>query len=215
MRPRWPALRAAFFLGVVRPALLLGFGLGVRGRERLPVRGPAIVVANHNSHLDTLLLLSLFAPRALAWVRPAAAADYFSRTPLLAWVSRELIGALLIDRQPGGRRDPLAPLSASLERQEIILLFPEGTRGQPEVREAFKAGLAHLARRHPDVPVIPVALRGLGYALPKGEWLPVPLNLYVAVGTPVPRQADKAAFLAAVEAALDSLEAELPTYRWD
>ncbi len=211
-------LRPLFFAAAVRPALLIGFGLGVRHRERLPQTGPAIVVANHNSHLDTLLLLSLFRLSALKRVRPAAAADYFGKAGAVRWVTQNLIGAILIERHhEGGRRtDPLAPLSAALERGEIVLLFPEGTRGQPEVREAFKTGLAHLARRHADVPVIPVALRGLGHALPKGEWLPVPLNLYAAVGQAVRADPkDKQAFTAAVEAAIDALDAELPASVWD
>ncbi|WP_161880473.1 lysophospholipid acyltransferase family protein [Deinococcus alpinitundrae] len=214
--PTW--VRPLFFAAIVRPALLIGFGLGMRHRERLPQTGPAIVVANHNSHLDTLLLLSLFRLSTLGRVRPAAAADYFGKAGVVRWVTQHLIGAILIERHhEGGRRaDPLAPLSAALERGEIVLLFPEGTRGQPEVREAFKTGLAHLARRHAGVPVIPVALRGLGHALPKGEWIPVPLNLYAAVGEAV--QADprnKPAFTAAVEAAIDKLDAELPTSVWD
>ncbi|WP_293914701.1 lysophospholipid acyltransferase family protein [Deinococcus sp.] len=214
----FPWLRAAFFAVVVRPALLLGFGLGVRHRERLPQVGPAIVVANHNSHLDTLLLLSLFRFGTLRLVRPAAAADYFGQQPLVNWLTRHLIGALMIERRPkaGERADPLAGLSAALQRGEIILLFPEGTRGQPEVREALKSGLAHLARRHPGVPVIPVALRGLGRALPKGEWLPVPLNLYASIGEAVGADpSDKLAFTQAVEAELDRLDAELPAALWD
>lgn len=94
-------------------------------------------------------------------------------------------------------------------------MFPEGTRGRPEVREEFKSGLAHLAR-HPDVPVIPVSLRGLGHALPKEEWLPVPLNLYAAVGEAVTLgQADRPAFLQAVGQAMNVLNAELPASVWD
>lgn len=213
-----PWLQVLFVAGVVRPLLLLGFGLGVRHRERLPTTGPAIVVASHNSHLDTLLLLSLFPLGSLRQVRPAAAADYFGERGLIRWVTRTLIGAILIERKtvPGQRRDPLAPLSAALGRGEIVLLFPEGTRGRPEVREEFKSGLAYLARRHPDVPVIPVSLRGLGHALPKGEWLPVPLNLYAAVGEAVTAgQADRPAFLQAVERAMNVLNAELPVSVWD
>ena len=219
-RMRFPWLRAAVVAVLIRPALLLLFGLGVRHRERLPTSGPAIVIANHNSHLDTLLLLSLFPLGSLPLVRPVAAADYFGQKRWVAWLVREIIGGLLIERRSqasvkGRRADPLELPSAALQRGEIVLLFPEGTRGQPEVRERLKSGLAHLGRRHPQVPIIPVALRGLGRALPRGEWLPVPLNLYAAVGAAVPWQPDREAFLESVEAALDALEAELPGDQWD
>jgi 1-acyl-sn-glycerol-3-phosphate acyltransferase len=206
---------------LVRLLLLLAFGFSVRHRERLPTRGPAIVIANHNSHLDTLLLLSLFPLASLHLVRPVAAADYFGKKRVVSWVVRELIGGLLIDRTPASRphatrrTDRLEPLDAALERGEIVLLFPEGTRGKPEVRERLKSGLAHLGRRHPDAQIIPVVLRGLGLALPKGEWLPVPLNLYAAVGQAVPWQVDRQAFLQSVEDAMDVLEKELPSYQWD
>ena len=77
-------LRYMFFLLIVRPIVL---GLNVRRNQLLPTEGPAVVVANHNSHLDALTLMTLFGMRRLAIVRPVAVADYFLKNRLLAWFS--------------------------------------------------------------------------------------------------------------------------------
>ena len=70
-------LRWLFFALVVRPIALIVLGMNVRYRERLPERGPALIVANHNSHLDAVVLMTLWSQSRLRFVRPVAAADYF------------------------------------------------------------------------------------------------------------------------------------------
>src|SRR5581483_4240995 len=82
--------RLAFLTLMARP--LAGFltGADVIGREHLPTGGPAIIAANDTSHVDTLLLLTIFPARLMGRLRPVAAADYFLRGPLIGWFSRTL-----------------------------------------------------------------------------------------------------------------------------
>jgi 1-acyl-sn-glycerol-3-phosphate acyltransferase len=198
-------LRLLFFLLVVRPAVLLLLGLFVQGREKLPRRGPAIVVANHNSHLDTLVLLSLFPLSLLPKVRPVAAADYFvNGDSVLGWIARNLIGIIPIRRGASALEnkcnDPLQPATAALADGAILIVYPEGTRGEPEKLAKFKNGTAYLAARFPAVPVTPVFLHGLGKAWPKGERWPVPLLCEIFVGVPMRWCGDRATFVAGLEA---------------
>lgn len=198
MRTRLEALlRLLFVVGVAYPVVLLWLGIHVRHRERLPVRGPAIIAANHNSHLDILALLSLFPLLRIPGVQPAAAADYFCKTWWLRWFSRHLIGIIPVARGTlaAGGPDPLLDCYRALEAGRVLVIFPEGTRGAPEQLAELKAGIWHLAKRFPHVPVVPVFLHGLGKSMPKGTLIPVPFYVKVAVGPALHWQEDKCLFM--------------------
>lgn len=198
-----------FFALIVRPLVFLVMGLVIHHRERLPQRGPCIIAANHNSHLDTMVLMSLFPLRDLQRVRPVAAADYFFKNPLMAWFSLHVIGIVPIERSGIVDRDKLfKPCREALDRGEILILYPEGTRGEPEKMGALKKGIYYLASGEAPYPVTPVYMYGLGKALPKGEALLVPFNVEVAVGTPMTMQDDVAKAVAALEQCLHELATE-------
>ena len=210
---RW---RQLFFLLVVRPALGLVIGLNVRGAEHLPRRGPALVLANHNSHLDVFVLLSLFPIALLPELRAVAAADYFLANRAMAWFSRRVVGILPISRQVRpGHQDPLLPVEQALDRGQIVILFPEGTRGEPETLSPLKSVVAHLVRRRPSLPCIPVFLHGLGKALPRGEALLVPFFCDVVVGEPFHWSGDRRRFMADLEQRMAHLAAELTPPPWE
>lgn len=209
-------LRHLFFLLIVRPLVLIGLGVNARHRERLPHAGPAIIVANHNSHLDTLLLMTLFSRRLLPKLRPVAAADYFLSRRGLAWFALNIIGIIpLVRAVRAGHDDPLAGCDAALAEGAILILFPEGSRGEPEKLGAFKTGIAHLARRRPEVPVVPVFLHGLGKVLPRGEFLPVPFFIDVLVGESFAWTGDRASFMVELDRRMHALAAEGTFPPWD
>lgn len=184
-------------------------GLNVRRRELLPENGPAILVANHNSHLDALTLMSLMGLRRLPQVQPVAAADYFLKNRMLAWFATKIIGIIPLNRQPGATRtDPLAGISSALAENRILILFPEGSRGQPEQLDAFKSGIAHIAKRHPEIPIVPVFLHGLGKSLPKGEGILVPFFCDVFVGHAIPWCGSREGFMQQMESSMKALADE-------
>lgn len=209
MMSRW--LRYFLAILILRPIAFLMLGITVRGREKLPTAGPAIVIANHNSHLDTLVLLSLMPLRQIDKLRPVAAADYFLKNPVIAWFSLHILNILPLDRDNAAKRDdPLKDVTAALGRGEILIVFPEGSRGSAEVMGKFKGGVARLKERYPDVPVIPVFLQGAGKALPRGEIVLVPVVVDVVVGAEVPWQGNRAQYTQDMENAVRALGASLP-----
>lgn len=211
-------LRLLFFALVARPLLLLVLGTNIRNRERLPQTGPAIIVANHNSHLDTLALMAMFPLARLRDLRPVAAADYFGGGGVFGWFARNIIGIIGIERGKGGQGgdgNPLAPAEAALDAGRILILFPEGTRGEPEKLAAFKKGVAHLTKARPNAPVTPVLLHGFGKALPKGTMLFVPFNCDVFVGAPFRTDGTVEGFMARLETEFAALAATARLPAWD
>ena len=208
--------RWLFFAFFVRPMMLVLLGLNVRRREHLPTKGPAVLVANHNSHLDAIAMMSLFPLSMLPKLRPVAAQDYFFRNPLLKWFALHIMGILPLDRKvKAKRRHPLAGIYEAIDREEIVIVFPEGSRGAPEQLGEFKAGIAHIAKKYPEVPVIPIFMHGLGKALPKGEALLVPFFLDVFVGQPILWEDDKEAFMEKLSTRMTALAKEGNFSAWE
>ena len=158
-------LRFLFFAVVVRGVILVVMGLTVRNRRRMPEDGPAVLAGNHNSNLDALAIMSLMPLRLLPKLRPVAAMDYFYTSSFRGWFANNIIGIIPVKR--GSGKEGGNPLN----RGEILVIFPEGTRGEREALQAFKKGIGHLARARPKVPVVPVFMHGLGKTLPRGSML--------------------------------------------
>jgi 1-acyl-sn-glycerol-3-phosphate acyltransferase len=211
----YKTLRLIFFI-FVRIFVLLFLGVNKKRVNKLPSQGPAIVVANHNSHLDTLVLISLFPLSNLEHIRPVAAADYFLTHKILAWFSQNIIGIIPIIRNQGQKNiDPLAPCYDALDQNKILILFPEGTRGQPEKLSDFKKGISWLMEKRPEIPVTPIFIHGLGKALPKDKYLPVPFFCDVYVGETLYFLSTKEDFMQRLNATFNALAKEGSFPDWE
>jgi 1-acyl-sn-glycerol-3-phosphate acyltransferase len=208
-------LRMILYWLIEWPIITIYLGIWARHRERMPRKGPAILIANHNSHLDVAVIRTLCFASTRGKLRPVGASDYFLSNPLLRWFSLNIIRIIPLDRK--GRVKPsvlFQPITDALEQNEIVLIFPEGTRGDPEEMAEVKRGIAHVAQRNPNVPIIPVFLHGLGKALPRGEALFIPLRCDAFVGEEIHWEDDRETFMSNINNAFDQLKSELPHVGW-
>jgi 1-acyl-sn-glycerol-3-phosphate acyltransferase len=173
----------ALHVGFVRPVLNWVVGVRYRRKNRVP-DGPCLVVSNHNSHLDAAVLMTLFPLRRIPRVRPIAAADYFGKTWFMRGLAMLMMNGLPIERQPKPGKDPLAPLVQALNAGESLIFFPEGSRGKAGVVAPFRSGIGRLVRKMPGLLIVPVYLAGPERIWPRGELVPVPLNIDAVVGQP-------------------------------
>ncbi|HKX94616.1 MAG TPA: lysophospholipid acyltransferase family protein [Methylibium sp.] len=169
-----------------------------------------IYFANHQSHLDWVLIWCSLPRDLRATTRPIAAKDYWTSSKLKHWITREVFHAVYVNRQRTDDQDPLEPLVEALKQGDSLVIFPEGTRGSGGLPAAFKSGLYHLAEQFPQVTLVPAWIDNVQRVMPKGEVLPVPILCSVTFGTPVaPPQPgeDKRAFLERARDAVVALEA--------
>lgn len=190
-------------------AKLIRLGCGVRTlpENALPTV-PSIFFANHSSHLDFALIWAALPQAQRRRTRPVAGRDYWGKTPLRRWIAGACFNAVLIERQKVTvATNPMEPMLAALDGGASLIVFPEGTRSLDGGMQSFKAGLYHLARARPTLPLIPVWLDNLNRILPKGEFLAVPLIASVSAGTQIqldPAES-KTNFLIRTHAAVASL----------
>jgi len=144
-----------------------------------------IYFANHQSHLDWVLIWAALPRDLRATTRPIAAKDYWTSTKLKQWITTEVFNAVYVNRQRTDDQDPLEPLIAALERGDSLVIFPEGTRSNKGDPMPFKSGLYHLAQKFPQVQLIPCWIDNVQRVMPKGEVVPVPILCSVTFGAPL------------------------------
>lgn len=197
-------ITSRLLVGLVR--LLVGAHGRWLGCEPKPVQ--RIYFANHSSHLDTLALWAALPPLLRQRTRPVAARDYWGKGGLRGFIAEHGFRAVYIERDRERRDgDPLEPLCEALAAGDSLIIFPEGTRSPDPLPQPFKAGLYHLAQRHPQAELVAVYLDTLHRAMPKGSLLPVPLTCMVRFGRALrlAEGEDKESFLQRAHAAVVEL----------
>jgi 1-acyl-sn-glycerol-3-phosphate acyltransferase len=139
----------------------------------VPANGPLLVLSNHQSHLDPVLL-GVACPRQL---RAMARKSLFFGP--LGWMIRSL-GAVPIDRGGSGISGIKAILTL-LKNQEAVIIFPEGTRTRDGLLQSFQPGFAAIARRS-NATIVPVAICGAFEAMPRGKVFPRPWPISLVFG---------------------------------
>lgn len=163
-----------------------------------------IYFANHQSHLDWVLIWAALPQELRATTRPIAAKDYWTSSRFKHWITREVFNAVYVARQRTDDQDPLEPLVEALANGDSLVIFPEGTRSNKGDPQPFKSGLYHLAEQFPGVPLVPAWIDNVQRVMPKGEVVPVPVLCTVTFGAPLQLEPgeDKRVFLARARAAV-------------
>jgi 1-acyl-sn-glycerol-3-phosphate acyltransferase len=146
-----------------------------------------IIVANHNSHLDTMTILASLPGNIINKVKPVAAADHFGRTRLKGILTNYFVNTLLIQRKrdkENPENDPINKMIKAIDDGYSLIIFPEGTRGEPELQQPLKPGVAHVLQSRPKIKYVPAFMVGLGKAMPKDDNLILPFNSSLTYGQP-------------------------------
>ena len=166
--------------------MTLGFSLRSKGRQRVPRVGPALIIANHQSFLDPILV-GLCSRRHLCFL---ARKTLFRFRPY-GWFIRTL-GAVPID-QEGVGKEGLRTILEELRAGRAVVIFPEGTRTPDGAMHELRPGI-HLLIKRTQAPIVPVGIAGAFQAMPVGQTFPSPAPLFlpaskstlaVAVGRPL------------------------------
>ena len=155
-----------------------------RGIE--PVPKQRVYYANHVSNGDMPMIWTVLPGHMRRQTRPVAAADYWLKNRLRAFVGPEVFNCVLVDRRPEARtEDPMANILQALKEGSSLIIFPEGNRNMTDdPLLPFRAGLYNMGKAFPEVDLVPTWVANLNKIMPKGEIIPLPLICTVTFGAP-------------------------------
>ena len=203
--PAWNrSLAARVVRRIALPGLLLLLArlfawIHVRGREHLAgLEGPVIIAANHQSYMDTPVILAALPPRWRYRLAPAMSKEFFSAhffptgqprmlryaTGAAYYLAALLFNAFPLPQREAGARQTLRYMGELLEAGFSVLIFPEGHHTETGEIDRFRPGVGMIASRL-DVPVVPVRLEGVDRVLHRGWHMARPGHVRVTFGTPM------------------------------
>lgn len=152
--------------------------LKVEGLEHIDPDQPGLIVSNHQSFLDPLLL-------AVRMTRPVSyvARDTLFKIPFIGWVLRNTYVTPI--SRTAARAATIRAAIGRLEEGFLVGIFPEGTRQIGDVAD-FRPGVTAVLKRS-SVPVYPVGIAGADRVWPKGTWFIRPRRIRVVFGPPISR----------------------------
>ncbi|MEE6281180.1 lysophospholipid acyltransferase family protein [Georgenia sunbinii] len=179
---------------VLRPVVSAVTSTKVEGTDNVDgVDGPFVLVANHNSHLDTAVIVAHLPYRLVKHLAVGAAADYFYARWWIKATTSLFFNTYPIARSGGAKRRGKGMSWRLVSEGVPVMLFPEGTRSRDGSMRPFKPGAAALAITA-TIPCVPVALLGTHEAMPVGRAWPAPgrPDVRVLVGRPMrPRPGER------------------------
>jgi 1-acyl-sn-glycerol-3-phosphate acyltransferase len=161
---------------IARGLFRLYFRVRIEGKENIPKEGGYIIVANHISFLDPLLICTIV-PRIIHYLTYAI---YYYARPL-HWFCKRVYCIPI--KKDGKDISGLKKALRLLKSGELIGIFPEGERSQTGQLQQPEPGVALIALRA-KVPILPVGIRGAYEAFPRGAKFPKPQQITITFGKP-------------------------------
>ena len=175
---RVPAAVYGFMRALGRLVNRVYWRVEVEGASQVPAHGPVILAPVHRSFMD-FFVVSEVTRRKIFYM---AKDDLWRSRPLGSFL--DSVGAFPVNRS-GTDRLALERAQDVLERGEVLIVFPEGTRRAGDVVEDLHEGAAFLSART-GAPIVPIGVGGTAEAMPKGSKFVRPVKVHVVVGTPIP-----------------------------
>jgi 1-acyl-sn-glycerol-3-phosphate acyltransferase len=185
---------------VVSARIVCGITLDVAGLEHIP-RGAALVASRHQSAFDTFVWLTLLPRCCYVFKRELGRIPLFG--PLIS-----AAGMIAVDRDGGGAaiRALLRETDRAVREERQIVIFPEGTRGEPGSHVVLQPGIAAMASRT-GLPVIPVSTDS-GLYWGRRAFRKRPGTVRIVIGQPIPAQTERTALMRALEDGMSAIDRE-------